>query len=128
MSLSKKLSSYAHIQSALDALLENGGEGNITFSTKKAAYRWRAEAYMFRRLYKESLQNRLAPSQAELERYSDLFLVIEDCTVSVSKREWIGRILDKEGQEIIPAPPPKSQEDDLLLEAAVKLIREKGDG
>jgi hypothetical protein len=91
MPLSKNLSAYAHIKQILDAALSHP-KLIWTLPSKKAAIRWRQEAYYYRKLSGNPL-------------YDNYILRIEDANVIIERREVVGVLKTPEGKEIAPATP-----------------------
>jgi hypothetical protein len=53
MTLSKKLATYTHIKTVLDAVVDGGRDATYTLPTERDAMRWRHEAYYYRKLLLE---------------------------------------------------------------------------
>lgn len=89
MAMSKKLSNYRHVGPVLDAAVANHG-GLYKLDSKKRAFRWRAEAYMYRKLL-----NNGAPTI-----YDDLVLVLDGATVKITVRTVEGIFTTPMGEKV----------------------------
>lgn len=96
MPITSNLTSLAHIKSVLDAALRVGG-GRYKLGSYKEAVRWRAEAYQYRKLLKEEMQNSGLPPNTP---YDHMKLTIEDSTVVIGKHVLIGTLMDNKGETL----------------------------
>ena len=109
MSLSKNVAAYQVVQQVLDTAL---GHKEIRYETEspKAAMRFRAEAYYYRRLLSEKGD----------DRFATLLLRISGKYVIITHRTEVGRILTLDGQELSPAEPAPMTEYEKTLELEAK--------
>lgn len=133
MPLAKNISAYTDVHAVLTAALERGGASYRLPSASKAKH-WRARAYMYRTLLRQSAQERtmLSPSTP----FDTMVLTISPNDPSLVQihvqREAEGELLDESGNPIdldrdLAPPPayddpnPQHPEYDELEDAALAL-------
>lgn len=108
MALSNNPHNYSHIPPILDSALAKGG-GRYTLSSKKAAMRWRQEAYHYRTLMQKLAQEAiLAPGVLAATPYDNMFLTLDGATVIIQLRDRAmekGQLTDLEGVPIHTVQP-----------------------
>ncbi len=86
MSFSKNFRAFAHIQVVLDEAVQRGG---IRYSLRsdKAAWRWKAQAYHFRKLFQEEQTRAMKTSVTVPTPYDTIDIVLEGavCIIRMSK-------------------------------------------
>lgn len=108
MALPSSPDAYPHIQTVFDAVIGRPG-ATYTCTNSKAATRWRAEAYYFRKLV-----------QAQGNRsYDDLVLKLSGSTITFARREADGELRDAAGKPLSLASSRAISEEEIALEASI---------
>ena len=123
MTLPRTIAGYEHIRPVLRALVERGG-GKVVFKYAREATQFRAEAYMFRKIWRQHETNRVGGQPA---LFDSLYLRIAGATVMVEQRVFSGQLQTIEGEpmEISASALAPPAETDFLLEEALELMRKK---
>ena len=126
MPFSANTRSYAHIAAVLDAAITAGG-GRYTLESKKAAVRWRSQAYHYRMMLQREETAKLGlPGRAGATPYDTMYLTLDDATVVIGVQSVKGTLVVN-GEEVrldkpalVPLEPASvlTSDDDALLEQA----------
>ena len=108
MTMTKNLSYLAHIAPILDEAVERG-EVHYKFPTSGKAFRWRLEAYQFRKLV----------NAQGVTKYNNLILRWEkgDTDVVITVRRITGTLYTPEGEIIQPEDKDLDEYDPMMQEA-----------
>lgn len=126
MALSSDLGAYADVDAVLSAALTEGGV-RYTLPSAKAAIRFRQRAHYYRKLlYNQKLQElHGVPGIRPSTPYSGLIVRCEENVVVVTALKPEGELTNLAGA---PVTPRENNDNDLLLEEALRLAEEQGDG